>query len=97
MGREERRSLALVEHFHLSTFDVNFTRRQLGIRHIGGTSNHFTSDSNHVLISKRPSDGVHFGVRRAEYDLCNPITVPQVNENESTEVTIRVDPATQSD
>ena len=97
LRRKERRRLALVQDFHLTSLDVDFAGGELQILHVGGTGDDFAGHANHVFVSKRSCNRVHFRIRRTENDLRNSITVTQINEDQPAKVPIGINPSAQSD
>ena len=77
--------------------DVDLARGELEILHIGGPSNDFARDSNHIFIPQCSSDGVHLGIRGTEDDLRNAVTVSQIDEYQSAEIPVSIHPAAQRD
>ena len=94
LGRKERRGLAFIQDIQLAAFHVNLTRSQLQILHIGRPSRHFTSDRNHILVSQRARNRMHFRIGRAENDLCHAVAISEIDKDESSKVAIGINPPT---
>ena len=94
-GRFERRRLALAEDHQPYRLDLDLSGGQLRID-VLGAADHLALDLDHVLASQCPCYPLHlFVVREIEDDLGDAVAVAEIDEDQSTMVTVILDPATE--